>query len=609
MCGIIGYIGQRESLPILLEGLRRLEYRGYDSAGLAVVTGGNLSVVKSAGNIKVLEDRLVGSTVSGTLGIAHTRWATHGSPSEANAHPHCDCSNEIAVVHNGIIENYQDLRSWLVAEGHQFKSETDTEVLVHLIEVYDEGDLVVAVQRALKHVQGTYGLVVCSARDPHRIIAARLGSPLVLGIRDDEYFVASDPSAIISHTRQVIYLRDREMAVIKRDGYEIFTIDNQFVKSEPQEIQWNVEAVERSGYPHFMLKEIHEQPEVIENALRGRVNIGEGLVNLGAFRDLGNNLRRARKIHLVGCGTAYHAALITGYMLEEYARVPVMVDVASEFRYRNPVLSEHILTVVFSQSGETADTLAAVREAKRQGAATFGVINVVGSSIAREVDAGMYNHAGPEIGVASTKAFLSQLVCGTIFTVALGRMHGLSPAIARQFLDELVALPEKVRALLAIEERIRAIANKYREAEHMLYLGRKYLYPLAMEGALKLKEISYIHAEGYPAGEIKHGPMALMGKHFPAFVLAPKNSLFEKTLSSIEELRARGTPIIALTTPDGEAALRPLAQDLIIIPKTIEPLEPLLAVVPLQIFAYEMAVARGYDPDRPRNLAKSVTVE
>ncbi|MBI4133051.1 glutamine--fructose-6-phosphate transaminase (isomerizing) [Candidatus Uhrbacteria bacterium] len=608
MCGIVGYIGAREALPILMEGLHRLEYRGYDSAGVAIADAGGLVVKKAAGKITALESQMPG-TLSGTLGIAHTRWATHGAPSQINAHPHTDCRGEIALAHNGIIENHQNLREWLVRSGHTFRSETDTEVLVHLIEEYYEDDLVVAVQRALRHVHGTYGIVVCTTRAPDTLVAARLGSPLVIGIRDGEFIVASDPSAIVRHTREVIYLHDGELAILSRQGYEVRTLENAPVTHELHQIDWSLDAIERGGYPHFMLKEINEEPEALENTLRGRVGIGDGLVNLGAFREIEGGLRRARKLHIVACGSAFTAGAIGEYMLEEYARMPVESDLASEFRYRNPVISPYTLVLAVSQSGETADTVAAVREAKRQGATTFGIVNVVGSTIAREVDAGMYNHAGPEIGVASTKAFISQIACLGLFTIALGRMRGLGVATAEQFLTELVALPEKLRLILEMQESIRAIARKYAAQDHFMYIGRKYLYPLASEGALKLKEISYIHAEGYAAGEMKHGPIALIDQGFPAFVLAPKNSLFEKTLSNLEELRARGAPIIAVTTPDGEHALRPIVRDLIVIPHTIEPLEPILAVVPLQLFAYEIAVQRGYDPDRPRNLAKSVTVE
>ncbi len=608
MCGIIGYIGKRDALPILVEGLHRLEYRGYDSAGVAVCDANQLFVKKSPGKITALEAELAGMP-HGTSGIAHTRWATHGVPSEINAHPHLDCRGEIALVHNGIIENHQHLREWLSRSGHTFRSETDTEVLSHLIEEYFEGDLVVAVQKALRHVLGTYGIAVCSSRTPDMIVVARLGSPLVLGIRDDECIVASDPSAVVAHTREVIYLRDGELARLSRDGYEVRTLENATVTHELEHIDWSVEAIEHGGYPHFMLKEINEEPEALENTLRGRVGVGDGLVNLGAFREIEGGLRRARKLHIVACGSAYTAGSIGEYMLEEYARMPVESDLASEFRYRNPVISPYTLVLAVSQSGETADTVAAVREAKRQGATTFGIVNVVGSTIAREVDAGMYNHAGPEIGVASTKAFISQVACLALFTVALGRMRGLGVATAEQFLTELAALPEKLRLILEMQESIRAIARKYAEHNHFMYIGRKYLHPLANEGALKLKEISYIHAEGYAAGEMKHGPIALVDREFPAFVLAPRNSLFEKTLSNLEELRARRAPIVALTTPDGYDALRSIVDDLIVIPKTIEPLEPILAVVPLQLFAYEIAVQRGYDPDRPRNLAKSVTVE
>lgn len=609
MCGIVGYIGKRESLPIMMDGLRRLEYRGYDSAGVAVFDGEKINVVKTSGKISALEEKLKDFDLKGTLSISHTRWATHGAPSELNAHPHLDCKGKIALVHNGIIENYQHLREWLTRSGHVFKSQTDTEVLVHLIEEYNEGDLVEALQKALHHVRGTYGLAVVSVSDPERLVAARLGSPIVLGINSDEFIVASDPAAIVAHTREAVYLRDGELAILTRNGYEVRTLDNAAVSHTTEKIDCSVEDTQLGDYPHFMLKEINEQPEALLNTLRGRVKLSDAIANLGAFREIEEGLRRARKIYVVGCGSALHGGLIGEYMLEEYARIPTRSYLASEFRYRNSVISPHTLVVAVSQSGETADTLAALREAKQQGATTFGIINSVGSTIAREVDAGMYTHAGPEIGVASTKAFLSQVACLALFTMTLGRMRGLSFAVASHFLEELSVLPEKLRTVLAYQDEIRAIARKYVEVENMLFIGRKYCYPLALEGALKLKEISYVHSEGYAAGEMKHGPIALIDENFPVFVMASKNSLFEKTVFNLEELRARGAPIIALTTPDGRDTLAPLVDDLIVIPKTIEPLEPILAVVPLQIFAYEMALARGLDPDKPRNLAKSVTVE
>lgn len=610
MCGIVGYIGKREALPILLDGLHRLEYRGYDSAGIGIIAGGRLNVVKTKGRVADLEKKLTLHKVSGTLSIGHTRWATHGEPSQLNAHPHTDCTGAIAVVHNGIIENCHHLKEWLERAGHTFQSATDTEILAHLIELYYEHNLTDAVQRALAHVQGTYGIAAISSEEPDVLVAARFGSPLVVGIKEDEYLIASDPSALIAHTREVVYLRDGDMAILTRNGFEIKTLENALVKRDTLHLDWTLDSIERNGFDHFMEKEINEEPTALENALRGRLNLEDGLTVVGGFRDIERRLKHVRKIHIIGCGTAHYAGMVGARMIEEYARIPAEADVASEFRYRNPAMSpQHTLVIAVSQSGETADTIRALAESKRRGAATFGIVNVVGSTVAREVDAGMYTHAGPEIGVASTKAFINQLACLALFTIGFGRMHGLSAQTAQLMLEELRALPDHLRAVLSISDKIKSLAEKYSEATGMLFLGRRYLYPIAEEGALKLKEVSYIHAEGYPIGEMKHGPIALITNTFPTVVLAPKNTLFAKHLSSIAELKARGGPVIVITTPDGVRELSKLADDIVVVPKVIDPFMPFVSVLPLHLFAYHMAILRNYDPDRPRNLAKSVTVE
>jgi glutamine---fructose-6-phosphate transaminase (isomerizing) len=612
MCGIVAYVGSRQALPILLDGLRRLEYRGYDSAGVAIQYDG-LSVVRAPGNIAALDVALATRTLPGTSGIAHTRWATHGPPVETNAHPHVDCSGRIALAHNGIIENYAELREELKAAGHTFGSDTDTEVLAHLIESLKPvssppGWLTHAVACALARVRGTYGIVVTSADDPGIIVTARLGSPIVLGVQDGEFFVASDPSAIIAHTRQMIFLDDGELATLSPQGYEIQSLNRERIAKSPQEIDWSEEAAQKNGQPHFMLKEMLEQPEVLRNTIRGRLNVKEGNAVLGGLRDVTDRLRSIDRLIILGCGSAYYAGLVGEYMIEEYAGIPVEVELASEFRYRKPIINERTAVLAVSQSGETADTLAAIREAKLKGALTLGIVNVVGSTIARETDAGVYNHAGPEIGVASTKAFLSQCTVLALLTIFLGRQRQLSLVMGQRIAEEITKLPEQIASILERRDSIRAIAERYVHMPGALFLGRKYCAPIAFEGALKLKEISYIHAEGYAAGEMKHGPIALIEPSFPSVVLCPQDSVYEKTKSNIEELRARRGPVIAVTT-EGNEDIRRLATDVIEIPKTLEMLTPVLAVVPMQLFAYFIAVAKGYDPDRPRNLAKSVTVE
>ena len=609
MCGIVGYVGNKEVLPILLEGLKRLEYRGYDSAGVGFMdSSGNIVVERAVGKVAELEKKVMGMQNPGFIGIGHTRWATHGIPKEENAHPHRDCTNNIAVAHNGIIENYQELKNKLSARGHVFRSETDTEVIAHLLEEEPESLLLEErLARVAQKLIGTYGLAVLDARSPEKIVAMRLGSPLVLGLKDDEYFIASDPAAFISHTRDVLYLDDGEIVVLTPQGIHILEGGVQKEK-EVQTLEWDVMKIEKQGFPHFMLKEIHEQPKVIEDVLRGRVDSKEGLAHLGGLRDVEKKLREAKRLIIVGCGSAFYAGSIGKYMLEEYAGIAVDCEIASEFRYRSPVFDEGTVVLAVSQSGETADTLAAVHEAKRKGVLTLGMVNVVGSTIARETDAGIYTHAGPEIGVASTKAFVSQVAAFALLTLFLGRQRNMTSVMGKHIIDELAELPEKIRTVLSQQKNIEKIAQKYADAHNFLYIGRKYNAPIALEAALKMKEISYIHAEGYPAGEMKHGPIALLDPSFPVIAFAPKNSVYEKMKSAIEEIRARQAPILVITT-EGNTEFANGANDVILVPKTTEMLEPIVNIVPLQLLAYFIAVAKGLDPDQPRNLAKAVTVE
>ncbi len=612
MCGIVGYIGKREALPILMDGLRRLEYRGYDSAGVAVVNG-DLHVHKTLGKIAVLDASLKDFDGRGTLGIAHTRWATHGVPSEVNAHPHTDCSERLAIVHNGIIENYAELRDALKTKGHTFCSQTDTEVLAHLIEEershHPGSTLKDAVLSALGQVRGAYGLAVVSSDEPDQLLVARMGSPLVIGVGQDEWFVASDPSAILSHSRQVVYLDDGELCVLNRNGYEITRLDNTPVVKCIEQIDWSVEDVQKNGQEHFMMKEMLEGPDVLVNTMRGRLNTEEGTATLGGLRDVADKLRSIDRLIIVACGSARLAGTVGKYMLEEYAGIPVEVEMASEFRYRQPVLTPTTAVLAISQSGETADTLAAIREAKMKGVLTLGIVNTVGSTIARETDAGVYNHAGPEIGVASTKAFLSQMTALAMLTIFLGRQRKMSMVTGQRIAKELTELPKLLQSVLDKREEIKAIAERWAGYQDFFFLGRKYCTPIADEGALKLKEISYIHAEGYAAGEMKHGPIALIDTDFPSVVLAPKDSVYEKTCSNMEEIRARGGKVIAITTEGNAEEIRRIADDVITIPKTLEMLTPILATAPLHLFAYYVATHKGLDPDKPRNLAKSVTVE
>jgi glucosamine--fructose-6-phosphate aminotransferase (isomerizing) len=611
MCGIVGYVGKCEATPLLLEGLQRLEYRGYDSAGISVCSNGTIDTRKMAGKIADLAKSLVGDEPNGTVGIAHTRWATHGAPTSGNAHPHFDDSGEIAVVHNGIIENAKVLRRKLEELGHVFRSETDSEVLAHLIEETYEDNLEEAVAAALTQVEGTYGIAVVSSRDPQKLVAARNGSPLLLGLCDDHcYFVASDAAAVVKHTRDVVYLDDGELAVLDRTGYRTLDLKGRPLTKEVSRVSWDMETIEKGGFPHYMLKEIFEQPDSIRDTMRGRLLETDGVARLGGLAEClpWEDIAKYNRIVLTACGTSWHSALIGEYMLEEFSRLPVETEYASEFRYRNPVLDERSLVISISQSGETADTLAALREAKAKGARATAIVNVVGSTIARESDCGVYLHAGPEIGVASTKAFTSQVVALALFSLYFGRHTGVTEKRGRELVAEMLRLPDLIAQILDRNDEIRKLAELYHHHRNFLYLGRGYNFPVALEGALKLKEISYIHAEGYPAAEMKHGPIALIDENMPVVFIAPRDSVYQKVLSNIEEVKARGGRVIAITT-DGNGELHSLADHTISVPSTLEMLQPVLNVIPLQLLAYHIAVLRGSDVDQPRNLAKSVTVE
>ena len=610
MCGIVGYIGNQDAAPILLNGLKRLEYRGYDSAGVAVINGG-LTVRKRAGKVSALDALLQAEPVTGPIGIGHTRWATHGAPTDLNAHPHTDSEGEIALIHNGIIENYAPLKKKLESNGYTFKTETDTEVLVVLIRAFykEFGDLAKAFRYALNQVVGTYGIAMISTIEPDRLFVARNGSPLAIGIGDGEYIVASDASAIIQHTRQVAYLEDGEMALIDRDRYVTKRIDDDMpVDKKVEEVAFNLAEIEKGGYEHFMLKEIFEQPETIRNAIRGRLDHEGDTVRLGGLMNVVDQLRDAKRLIILGCGTSFHAGLVGEYMIEQLAGIPVEVEYASEFRYRDPIISKDDIVIAISQSGETSDTLAALREAKVRGATTLGIVNVVGSSIARATDAGVYSHAGPEIGVASTKAFTSQLTVLALMAVKLARKRRMGASEGRMILDALQELPEKIRYTLSRYEQVRAIALEYANAPNFLYLGRGYNYPVALEGALKLKEISYIHAEGYPAAEMKHGPIALIDENMPVVFVAPKDAIYDKIISNIQEVRARHGRVIVIAN-EGNTGVEELAEHVIYVPETLPFLSPIINVLPLQLLSYYIAVERGCNVDQPRNLAKSVTVE
>ena len=608
MCGIVGYVGPREAAGILVEGLRRLEYRGYDSAGIAVVNGNGLEIRKAAGKLSSLEQQLANAMPHGTIGIGHTRWATHGAPTTPNAHPHTDQNERIAVIHNGIIENAGAIRKMLEQRGHTFQSDTDTEVLVHLVGEFYQGSLEEAVATALREVDGAYGLAFISEDEPDVIVAARKGSPLLVGVGEGEYFIASDASPLLEHTRSVVYLDDGEMAILTRDGYRIRNLETDRIEKPVNQIEWDLAAAERGGYAHFMLKEIFEQPESLWNTLRGHLLEDEGTSRVTGLNLSDEQIKQLDRIVITACGTSWHSGLIGEYMLEELARIPVEVEYASEFRYRNPVVDERTLVIGISQSGETADTLAAIREAKLRGARTIGLVNVVGSTIAREVDGGIYLHAGPEVGVASTKAFTSQVAALALVALRFARLRNLSILQGRDFIQHLQKLPAHIQTILDKAPEIEALAERFVRASNALFLGRGVNFPAALEGALKLKEISYIHAEGYPAAEMKHGPIALIDEMMPVVFLAPKDAVYQKILSNMEEVRARGGKVIAIVNEcDGE--VERLANACVEIPVTHELLSPILTVIPLQLFAYYVAVRRGCNVDQPRNLAKSVTVE
>src|SRR3990167_2037849 len=608
MCGIFAFTTRngKNAGEVLLDGLSSLEYRGYDSAGIYTPESG---VVKSVGAASHLR-RKIPAGFFGKSGIAHLRWATHGEPTEENAHPHHDCTEDIWLVHNGIIENHKELRKKLEDSGHTFLSSTDTEVLSHLIEEHLKSteDFEKAVVAALREVKGTYGIAVQYKKDPELVIAARMGSPVVLGLCEGERFVASDPSPILRHTRQIVFIEDGEIAVLRPESHSIYKLEGTPVSRDAESVQWSPEDAQRGGYDHFMLKEIMEGPEVIENTMRGRLLVDDGMAKRGGLESVADQLQGMEHVVIVGCGTAYYAGLTGEYMLEEHAGLPVEVELGSEFRYRSPVLNQKTILLAISQSGETADTLEAIREGKRRGALTLGIVNAVGSTIARETDAGVYNHAGPEIGVASTKAFVSQLTVLALMTIFLGRQRSMSEDGAREIARELKAIPGKIREVLEQRAHIEKLVEKYIESRDFLYIGRKYNAPVAFEGALKLKELSYIHAEGCGAGEMKHGPIAMIDENFPTFAVSTRDSVYEKTASNIQEIKARKGPIIALAT-EGDKDIQKIVDDVVYVPKTIEMLSPLVNIVPLHLFSYYFARAKGLNPDRPRNLAKSVTVE
>ena len=622
MCGIVAYFGKKAAQPILIEGLRRLEYRGYDSAGVALLKDGLFDLHKTSGRIANLEEIIPEPTSQATVGIGHTRWATHGKPNTTNAHPHIDYTGKIALVHNGIIENYAILKKWLIKEGCPFKTETDTEVVANLIGYFYENNISRdgqntsesnnrfewAVQQALNEIYGTYGLAIICLDCPDVMIGVKKGSPLILGVGENEFVIASDASAIIEHTSQAVYLSDGEMVCVRKDGFTTKTIDDKEVHKELKEIEISLDQIELEGFDHYMQKEIAEQPQVLETCLNGRVDVKNGRVILGGIQDQLRDLTRTKRIILAACGTAWHAGLVGEFLFEQLARIPAEVEYASEFRYRNPIVDEGTIFIAISQSGETADTLAAVEKAKERGATVLGVVNVVGSTIARTTDAGVYLRVGPEIGVASTKAFTAQVSVLAMLAIELGRRRHLSADVAQALLKELTEIPKKVERILTQDEQIKQIAQANIDKDNWLFLGRGFNYPVALEGALKLKEISYIHAEGLPAAEMKHGPIALITDHMPAVFIATQCSQYEKIIGNIEEVRARGGKTIVVAT-EGDEHIKQYADHLITVPDTVEQLQPLLTVVPLQMLAYHAAVLRGHDVDKPRNLAKSVTVE
>ena len=610
MCGIVGYIGSKNCVPILIDGLKRLEYRGYDSAGIGIIDTQSPIIIKNKGKVSLLEDKVNEFVLNSEIGIGHTRWATHGIPNEQNAHPHTNKQRTLFIIHNGIIENFQVLKNNLITLGYEFESDTDSEVFAHLIDSFlNKGyNLSKSVQMALNEVDGTYGLAVIYSKEPDKLIAARKGSPLVIGLGDGENFIASDVSAILAHTKNVIYLDDGEFAELYKDNYVVKTIADKQIEKEIHEINMSIDEIDKGGYSHFMLKEIMEQPESTSNSMRGRLLIDEGDAKLGGLVDVLDRLVNSKRILLSACGTSWHAALVGEYMLEQYARISVEVEYASEFRYRNPILSGEDSIFFISQSGETADTLAALKEAKSRGALALGICNVVGSTIARESMSGVYIHAGPEIGVASTKAFTSQLVVLALITLLISKRKGLKSSEAKKITEALLEIPTKIDQILKLNDEIEQLAEEFKDSPNFLYLGRGYNFPAALEGALKLKEISYIHAEGYPAAEMKHGPIALIDDNMPVVFIAPKDSTYEKILSNIQEVRARGGRIIAVTD-EGNGEIDRLVDYTIKIPRTIEMLTPILTSIPLQLLAYHIAVKKALDVDQPRNLAKSVTVE
>jgi len=610
MCGIIGYIGHQKASNVLINGLKRMEYRGYDSAGVSLFENEKLNILKHVGKVEFLDRMIPHELLNATIGIAHTRWATHGFPNYENAHPHTDNSGDISIVHNGIIENYSSIKKKLTKEGYTFLSETDTEVLAVFIgSIYEKvQNLEEAVRLALNEVDGTFGLVVLSSYEPDKIIAARHGSPMVLGIGDNEYIVASDAAAIIQYTKQVIFLKDNEMAIISLNGYTTKTIFNETTSTTIQALDIELEQIEKGGFDHFMQKEIYEQPETVKNSFRGRLLVDKGNVKLGGLNAVADKIRDAKRIIITACGTSWHAALVGEYIIELLAQIPVEVEYASEFRYRNPVIRKDDVVFAISQSGETADTLAAVKEAKQKGALVVGIVNVVGSSIARETEAGIYIHAGPEIGVASTKAFTSQIAVLSLLGLWLGRMNNLSQLDGKRIANAMVEIPNKIQKILESADEIRKIVKEYSTTKNVIYLGRGFNFPVALEGALKLKEISYIHAEGYPAAEMKHGPIALIDENMPVVFIATKDEIYEKLINNIAEVKTRKGKVIAIAN-EGDTRITEYADHIIYIPETIPMLTPLLTVIPLQLMAYYMAIELDCNVDQPRNLAKSVTVE
>jgi glucosamine--fructose-6-phosphate aminotransferase (isomerizing) len=607
MCGIVGYVGKKEVLPILINGLKRLEYRGYDSAGVVVLSEGKLTRIRSVGKIDALAEKVKQNPIKGTVGVAHTRWATHGGVNEENAHPHTDCTGQLVLVHNGIIENYRELKEQFL-KNHTLRSETDTEIIAHLIEFFYQGDLRLAVEKALREIRGTYGLVVMHSNEPGKLIAARLGSPIAIGVGNNEYYVASDTSPMLAHTQQVLFLEDGELAEITETGVDLFTLEDQRIYKNPEYIDWDEAQAQKNGFDHFMLKEIFDQPQVLQDALRGRLDIAGGTARLGGLSMTPEEIRSINRIVLIACGTASYAGMVGKYAFERLVGIPAEVEVASEFRYRDTILDEHTLVFAISQSGETADTLAAIKEAKRKGAFVRGIVNVVGSTIARETDGGTYIHAGPELAVASTKAYMNMIAVLLLYAIQFGRLRRLTAPTGERLVKSLLELPQKMTEALALQQQIKALAEKYKKYSDFFFLGRGINYPVALEGSLKLKEISYIHSEAFPGGEMKHGPIALLSPDFPVLAIMTKNQLYDKMRSNVEEARARKAPIIIVAT-EGDKDAERLADDVMYVPETLELLEPLVNTIPLQLFAYYVAVGLGRDVDRPRNLAKSVTVE